>query len=442
MSLRSISKLVLQEARMLESLVTPSSNSAQSINDWRDSAAKFALFVFGIVLWHKASAIAAGSLLILMWILCGGLLQLRSIIKEPLSVALLSFCGVLLLGLLWSDYPNSGRFRWDKYLGLLIFIPYLSLLNKDRLFWALGGLVIGCLMTLLLGLYYWFYLGVPGIPPLKMAYLHFSLGLGVGVLLAQYGINVSKSRRMKILIFVFCIFLIFIQFQLPGRGPLLATVVAVNFAFFLLIYNGNRRTFSIMVMTNVIIVCFFLTSGTILERVSSMNRNIVLSMSENQIDPTANQTSVGERIAYLKMGIYAIEQKPWFGYGTGMARKAFEENAERYEKGRYKDVLNYSPLHSFHYHNDLIEMGVFLGLLGISAYLFLLWGWFKSLQMRGLTILGATLVCFIFMSGLTDVILIYGQIPSLLLVITAIAIVWQREYGNLTRETERLRESP
>ena len=30
-------------------------------SDWRDSAAKLALFIFGVVLWHKAAGIAAGS---------------------------------------------------------------------------------------------------------------------------------------------------------------------------------------------------------------------------------------------------------------------------------------------------------------------------------------------------------------------------------------------
>jgi O-antigen ligase len=137
-----------------------------------------------------------------------------------------------------------------------------------------------------------------------------------------------------------------------------------------------------------------------------------------------------------EIGINAISQRPWFGHGTGMAQKSFGEIAESYQEGRFKSVAD---MHHLHFHNDLIEMGVHLGLLGISAYLFLLWGWFQSLRVRGLTILGTTLVCFIFMAGLTDVILIYGQIPSLLLVITAIAITWQREYGNLTRETERLR---
>ena len=415
---------------MLENLVNPSSNPVQSVNDWRDSAAKFTLFIFGIVLWHRGAGIAAGSFLILVWILCGGLRQIKSIIKEPLAVAILIFCGVLLLGILWSDWPNSGRFRWDRYLALMIFIPYLSLLNKDRLFWAVGGVVIGCLGILLVGLYYQFFLGVPGIPPLKMAYLHFSLGIGVGVLMAIYWAGISENRRVVMVMFVVASFLLLIQFNLGGRGPLLATCTTIILLLLLLHRYQFKKLLGILVVVTIMMGTFAYQSNSFQSRFSKIETELV------QSEQGENQTSVGLRRAFYEIGLNAISQRSWFGYGTGMAQKAFAENAEDYQGGRFKDAASFKNLH---YHNDLIEMGVYLGLLGISAYLFLLWGWFQSLRVHGLTVLGATLVCFIFMAGLTDVILIYGQIPSLLLVITAIAITWQRGYGNLTKETERLR---
>ena len=415
---------------MLENLAPPSSNPVQSINDWRDLSAKAALFIFGIVLWHKGSAIAAGSLLVLVWILCGGLRQIKSVVKEPLVVAILSLCGVLLLGILWSDWPNSGRFRWDRYLALMIFIPYLSLLNKDRLFWAVGGVVIGYLGILFVGFYYQFFLGVPGIPPLKMAYLHFSLGIGVGVLLAIYWASISENRRVVMLMFVVVSFLLYIQFNLSGRGPLLATCTTIILLLFLLHRHQLKKLLGILAVVTVMMGIFAYHSNVFQDRLSRIETELV------QSEQGMNNTSTGERRAFYEIGLNAISQRPWFGHGTGMAQKVFAENAEAYQEGRFKDVASF---HNLHYHNDLIEMGVYLGLLGILAYLFLLWGWFQSLRVRGLTVLGATLVCFIFMAGLTDVILIYGQIPSLLLAITAIAITWQREYGNLTRETERLR---
>jgi O-antigen ligase len=412
---------------MLENLVTPSSSTVQNTNDWRDSAVKFALLIFGIVLWHKHLIIYGASLLVVVWILCGGLFQLKSVIKEPLAVSIIFFCGVLLLGIFWSDYPNSGHFRWSKYLGLMIFIPYLFLLNKDRLVWAIGGIAIGYLGTLLVGLYYQFFFGVPGIPPLKMAYLHFSMGIGVGVLLATYWAAISENRRVAILMSVVATFLLFVQFNLNGRGPLLATCTTLILLTFLLYRHQPKRLLSNLAVVIVVMGTFAYHSSVFQDRFSKIETELV------QSEQGGNGTSVGLRRAFYEIGLNAIAQRPWFGYGTGMAQKAFMENAEVYQEGRFKDAASF---YNLHYHNDLIEMGVYLGLLGISAYLFLLWGWFQSLRVRGLTVLGATLVCFIFMAGLTDVILIYGQIPSLLLAITAIAIIWQREYGNLTRASD------
>ena len=161
-----------------------------------------------------------------------------------------------------------------------------------------------------------------------------------------------------------------------------------------------------MVLTASLIGIFAYQSSIFQERITQAQADIELS------EQGENQTSVGQRRAFFEVGLYAITQRPWFGYGTGMAKKAFDENAETYEGGRYKDVASF---HNLHYHNDLIEMGVYLGALGIAAYILLLWGWFKTLRMRQMTILGATLVFFDFMAGLTDVFFFYGQIPSLLL---------------------------
>jgi O-antigen ligase len=307
----------------------------------------------------------------------------------------------------------------------MIFIPYLSLLNKDRLFWAVGGVVIGYLGILLVGLYYQFLLGVSGIPPLKMAYLHFSLGIGVGILPAIYWAGISENRRVAILMSVVASFLLFIQFNLNGRGPLLATCATIILLLFLLHRHQLKKLLGILAVVTIMMGTFAYHSNAIQDRFSRIETELV------QSEQGMNNTSTGERRAFYEIGLNAISQRPWFGHGTGMAQKSFAELADTYQGGRFKDLANY---HHLHFHNDLIEMGVYLGLLGISAYLFLLWGWFQSLRVRGLTILGATLVCFIFMAGLTDIILIYGQIPSLLLAITAIGIVWQREYGNLTRE--------
>jgi O-antigen ligase len=67
------------------------------------------------------------------------------------------------------------------------------------------------------------------------------------------------------------------------------------------------------------------------------------------------------------------------------------------------------------------------GALGILAYGFFLWGWFQTLRSHRLPVLGAALVFFIFLSGLTDTFALYSKIPTFLVVITAIAIALQKE---------------
>ena len=122
-----------------------SAGLSQSGFTWRDLLAKSALLFFGIALWHKGLSFYGYYLLISAWILDGGLRRFGETVKEPVVFAMLVLCGVLALGILWSDDPKLGFKVWNRYFAYLIFIPYLSLLNKARLPWAIGGLLVGVL---------------------------------------------------------------------------------------------------------------------------------------------------------------------------------------------------------------------------------------------------------------------------------------------------------
>ena len=391
--------------------------SQQGAYRWRNVLAKFSLLFFGIVLWYKMSIYFGYGLLVLAWVLDGGLHRHRQIIKEPLVLAILFFCAVLVLGILWSDYPNSGRIRWNKYVVLTVFIPYLSLLNKERLSWAISGLVIGYSVVLFMGTYYRFFLGEQGVPLLKMAYLHFSMMLGIGVILISYLAATSSNKKLRWLLWGFVVFLLFMQFNQNARGPLLATVPTLMLLLFILYRTNIKKMLGIIAAMIIVIGAFAYNSNNFHERISQALSDIELIQQENY------ETSGGYRLAMWDVGLHAIAQRPWFGYGTGMAASAFEQTAETYKGGRYKNLANFQK--NPHYHNDLIEMGVYLGTLGLLVYISLLWSWFQTLRAHRLTTLGIALVCFIFLAGLTDVIFIYSQIPSLLLIITAIAISWK-----------------
>lgn len=399
---------------------TRSVSETQSAFEWRDILAKSALFFFGIALWSKGLSFYAYYLLILAWILDGSLTRFEETIKEPFVLAMLMLCIVLALGILWSDYPRLGFKVWNRYFAYLIFIPYLSILNKARLPWAISGALIGYLGVLLIGVYQWLIMGAQGIPPLKITYLDFSAMLGIGVILTLYLAGTSSNKKAGSLLWLLAIFLLFVQFNQNARGLLLATLISSILLIFLLHRKEIRKLFIVAVVLLIVIGLFAYSSTSFQQRFVQAGSDIEL-FSQGKYD-----TSLGYRFAIWDVGLYGIGEHPVFGHGTGMAVHYFDKTVETYKGGLYKDLPKFTETH--HYHNDWIEIGVQVGVLGMLAYAFFLWSWFRTLKAYQLSIPGAALVCFIMLFGLTDVLVIFRQSLYLLLVITAIGVAWQKTH--------------
>lgn len=401
-----------------------SPSQMQSAFNWRDVLAKSALFFFGIALWSKGLSFYAYYLLILAWILDGSLTRFKETIKEPFVLAMLIFCIVVALGILWSDDPKLGFKVWNRYFACLIFIPYLSVLNKIRLPWAIGGLLIGYFGVLSIGVYQWLIMDAQGIPPLKMTYLDFSEMLGIGVILTLYLAGASSNKKAGSLLWLLAIFLLFVQFNQNARGLLLATLISSMLLIFLLHRKEIRTLFTVTAVLLVVMGFFAYSSASFQQRLIQAKSDIELS-SRGKFD-----TSVGYRLAIWDVGLHGIKERPLFGHGTGMTIRYFDKTVETYKGGLYKDLPKF--LNTYHYHNDWIEIGMQVGALGLLAYAFFLWGWFQTLRAHQLTLLGAALMCFIVLFGLTDVLVISRQNLYLLLVITAIGVAWQKAYGTVS----------
>jgi O-antigen ligase len=385
----------------------------------QNGLAKFVLFFFGIALWSKWLSLSVGILLTLVWILDNGLHRFGETTKEPFVLAILILCGVLALGIFWGDYPETGRLKWRRYFGFLVFIPYLSLLNKNRLSWAIAGLLAGYFGALLVGVYQWVVVGVQGIPPLRISYLGFSSMLGIGVMLSLYLASASNHKKTKCALWFFALMLLFMQFNQGGRGPLLATLFSTVLLIILRYKTEKKVLLSILASLVVMAAVFAYGNGSLQERLVRIQTDIELAR-QGQYD-----TSLGYRLAIWDVGLHGIAQRPLFGHGTGIPESYFEKTVMTYKGGLYKDLPEY--LQTSHYHNDWIEIGMHVGVLGILAYAFLLWSWYRTLKAYRFPIPGLVLVSFIFLSGLTDTFALYSKIPTLLLVITAVAVSWQKE---------------
>lgn len=379
---------------------------------------RFALVLVCLGFWRGELHFVSLPLLGITWLLDGGLFRLNQAIKEPLVQAILLLCTLLLLGLLWSELPTNGRMKWLKYFILLIFIPFFSLLNRQRLPWAIGGLVTGYLSVLAVGIYQWNTLGVQGIPLMGMSYLSFSAMLGVGAIMAIGFADMSRSKKLGILLWIAALALIFIQFHQNGRILLLATLIAVLIMAFLRYKIEIRKFIGTLISVLIVAAIFAYSSPVFQDRLIQVKSDIELLQQGNY------SSSLGYRLAMWDVGLHAIAERPLSGYGTGMPERYFDNTILTYKNGIYKDLPEFQK--TSHYHNDWIEIGMHVGIPGMMALLFLYWSWYQAFKRSRLEILGAGLVSYIILAGFTDAFIIFSRTPVLLLLITATIMVWHR----------------
>lgn len=385
----------------------------------RELFIKFALVFFCLALWCNGLSLVSFPILCFAWIMDGGSQRFSQLLKEPFVKAILVLCAVLLLGFIWGDYPDGGRMKWKKYFILLMFIPFLSLLNKERLPWVIWGLLAGYFSILFIGIYQWALLGGQGVPFVEMNYLSFSAMLGIGVILTVYFAGTSNTKKAKLLFWTLALVLLFVQLNQSARGLLLATLCTLPLLILLLYRTEIKKLITFLVSLVIIVSIFAFNSAILQERFIQFKQDVALFQQGNYA------TSVAYRLAMWDVGLDGIAKKPLLGWGTGVPESYFENTIVTYKDGIYKNLPEFHR--TSHYHNDWIEIGMHLGVLGILALAFLLWSWYQSFRSHQLSILGATLVCYVFLAGLTDAFIIYSRIPSLLFVITAIAICWQEE---------------
>ena len=379
---------------------------------------RFALLLICVGFWYNPLSPVSFTVLVLAWLIDGGLRRFHQTIQESFVQAMLLLCVCLLLGLLWGEIPENGRIKWIKYFMLLIFIPFYSLLNKERLPWVVGGLVTGYLGVLALGIYQSLVMGEQGIPLLGMSYLSFSATLGIGAVVVVCLADLSQSSKLRIVLWLVALALIWAQFHQNGRILLFATLATVLLLAFLRYKSQFAKFLGIAISVLMITAIFAYSSPVFQNRLAQVKNDIELLQQDNF------SSSLGYRLAMWDVGLHGIAERPFFGHGTGVPESYFERTILTYKNGVYKDLPEFQ--HTSHYHNDWIEIGMHIGMLGISALMFLFWSWYQAFKKGQLSVLGIGLVSYIFLAGLTDTFIIFSRTQILLLMITAVAMHWHK----------------
>lgn len=386
-------------------------------SNWQEVSIRLVLVLVGLGFWHGVLNLIVFPLLVVAWIMDGGLLRLRQTIREPLVQALLLLCLLLIVGLSWSGQFEDDRMKWVKYFMLLIFVPYYSLLNQQRLPWALVGLILGYVAVLILGMYQLIAFDTQGVPLLAMSYLGFSAMLGVGFV-TLIGVScMSRSLFVQALLWILAFAILLIQFYQNSRVFLCAALIAAV-AMFLCYYRGQRLRLAVVLLSLLTVTIIFALNSTVFQERWVQAKSDFEWMQQGHYD-----SSLGYRIAMWDVGLHGIAERPLLGHGTGAAAGYFEKTIQSYKEGRYKDLPRFQE--TAHYHNDWIEIGMHLGLLGMSALVFLFWSWYRTLEKNGLAILGVGLMSYVLVAGFADTFLIFSRTSLFLLMMTAIAMRWR-----------------
>lgn len=385
--------------------------------------AKAGLFLFGVILflWKMKWNTYAYILLTLLWVLDKGSFadRFRQSVREPFVLAILVLCSLLAIGMIWTEYPIYGEHLvWRRYFVYLVFIPYVSLLNRERLPWAVSGFLAGYACVAGMGIFQLMTTGEQGITWIAMSYMEFSSMLGAGFITSVYLAGRAGDQRVKAVLWCLAAVLLLIQFQQHARGPLVATILSAMLLIVIMYGREFRKISGLMATFILLVLVFSWSSDALQKRILRAEQDIALAQANNY------STSLGYRIAVWDIGLHGIMQRPLTGYGTGMAQSYLDRMADTYKDGIYRNAPKFSP--TAHFHNDWIDIGMRVGIPGILALAFLLWGWLQTFRKHGLMVLGVALVVFILIFGLTETLVVYRKILTFLLVATALAVGWQK----------------
>lgn len=321
----------------------------------------FALFLaFAMPLSTSVTSVAA-ILVLIAWIAAGNYLtKLGEIIKNPVSLALLIYLSLFVVGMLWTDNLGSGLEMIDKQWKLLIMLALFCSVTDRMRKMVVYVFIAGVTASMILSYLAWFdifqYGGSSAENPVRGGNRIY-----YNVLLAFAFYLVCNEIFRKGLGLVFrsawlclSVLMAFNMFIVGGRAGQLAFFVLCGLLI-LQIFRKNicKAVLIVLIGLPLVFLGAYNLSPYFQERVDQVPREIA------QFDDNP-QTSTGLRLLFWKNSWEMVRENPWIGVGTG-------DFAREYEKINQRISPNVPPTDNPH--NQYIFALSKFGLLGLLALL-------------------------------------------------------------------------
>jgi O-antigen ligase len=295
-------------------------------------------------------------------------LDIASVRREVFSLpgglpVLLWLVGVV--GMLWADVLWAERLHGLGSFHKLLIVPLLlaQFRRSGNGAWAIGAFLISCAALLALSWFLWFWpvvhLGTKDTAvPVKDRISQGAMFTVCILVLADIALEFWRSGRRRAataLMLLMLAFLLNIFFIANSRTALVAIpLLLVAFGAFRF---GWKGAIGLPAVLRVLAGVVWVSSSHLQQRV------LTLAEELRQYRSDAPPTPAGERVEYWKKSVSFIAAAPVIGHGTGSIEDQFRRAAGHTGVGAA--VAN-NP------HNQLLAVGIQLGLLGISV-LFAMW---------------------------------------------------------------------
>lgn len=266
----------------------------------------------------------------------------------------------------YTNYANSQDFFFRHYLFYALILPVMitSLDEKHRNY-AISAFILAMFVNEVTsyGIIFGFWEkegSTPAFPvPFLMNHSIYSIYLVLAQFLLFDKLLNEKSRIKKIFYVLFLLTTTINLFLNAGRiGQLIFILLAFFYSLYRFRYALRYFLYALITMIAVVTLAFFSSTNF-------QNRMLQAKTSLENIAKGEYRQGWGERAAKWMVGYEVIKEHPFLGVGIDSQKEAKSEMIER----KFPEFA--FAKHFKTYHNQYIQIGVELGIVGIILYLLL-----------------------------------------------------------------------
>ncbi len=316
------------------------------------------VFAFALPLSTSAGSILA-ILLILCWFITGGLKEkITEILHNPVTIAVLVYVLLHIIGLLWTDDLKWGLEILRKQWKLLLFPIFLSIARKEHSNYYMAAFTAAIFLKASKAYLVW--LGFITLPPSSIfttvgtSHVSYNpmLALVCYIILQSLLFNTGSKAAHKWLLATLLLFFSFNMFITAGRTGQITFFILLGVALFQYFYNVSKTKLIIgLILLPVLVVGIYQTSPTFKSRADT-------ALAEMKNHKLCEITSVGLRVWFTKNTLLMIKDNLFTGVGTGDYPTEYSKINKR-ESPNLPDTVN--P------HNQYLLSTSLFGLLGFSS---------------------------------------------------------------------------